>query len=205
MKIISVILFLSLAALCYGQIDRVYDPALNDKPLDSLTVEDTLINKTGFFSLFTGKPGKAAFYSLILPGGGQAYNRKWLKVPLAIAVDGLTLYNVINSRRLYNRAQQIYLDALQEQNPTRINRARAQRDVFRKQNEYSYIWFGLGHLLTVVDAFVDRHLMEFDVSDDLSLSPFSTRESGVIPVIHFISVSYKFNSPGHKKTQTVLP
>ena len=190
---------LLLYSVCTGQIDRVYDPALSDKPLDSLTVEDTLINKNGFFSLFRGKPGKAALYSLILPGGGQVYNKKWLKVPLAIALDGFTLYNVINSRQLYNRAQEIYLEALVEQNSTRINRARAQRDVFRKQNEYSYIWFGLGHLLTIVDAYVDRHLMDFDVSTDLSISPVSNQGNSYFPVINFISISYKLNKTDSRK------
>jgi hypothetical protein len=57
------------------------------EPDTSFNEADTIINKGGFFSIFKGKPGKAALYSLIIPGGGQIYNKKWWKVPLALGID----------------------------------------------------------------------------------------------------------------------
>ncbi len=129
---------------------------------------DTIINKNGFWSLFKGKPGKAALYSLVIPSGGQIYNKKWWKVPIALGIDGSLTYVLIFNRNQYKKSEQIYLDLLANQDPL-ANRYRQQRDYYRKWSEYSWIWLIGGHLITVVDAFVDRHLMDFDISPDLSL------------------------------------
>lgn len=190
-----------LVSNLWGQIDRVYDPSLQTTDPDSLTEQDTLINKSGFFSLFTGKPGKAALYSLIIPGGGQIYNKKWLKAPIAMGIDGFTIYYVYQSNRLYNQAQNLYITALREGG--NVSRAKAVRDIYRKRREYSWVWFTIGHLLTVVDAYVDRHLMGFDVSDDLTFQPLLDVKG--FPVYNFLSISYKFDQPTKKSNPVVFP
>ncbi|MBK8348105.1 MAG: hypothetical protein IPL08_10910 [Saprospiraceae bacterium] len=142
---------------------------------DTTTNEnDTLINKNGFLSLFKGKPGKAALYSLIIPSGGQIYNKKWWKVPIALAIDGTLTYVLVSNRKSYRDAQNTYQTALAlPVQPPDIGRLKERRDFFRKWSEYSWIWIIAGHLFTVVDAYVDRHLMDFDVSQDISVSPYS--------------------------------
>ena len=133
----------------------------------STNPNDTIINKNGFFSLFKGKPGRAAFYSLVIPGGGQAYNRKYWKIPLAIGIDASLVYVLIYNTKQYNTVQQLYTTALIDKDPL-ASRYKLQRDGARKAKEYSYIYLILGHLSTVIDAFVDQHLLDFDVSDDLT-------------------------------------
>ena len=184
-----------------AQIDRVYDPALEAVNPDSLTEEDTLINKNGFFSIFKGKPGKAALYSLVFPGGGQIYNKKWLKVPLAMGLDGFTIYNVYNTNKLYNQAQQLYLTALREGG--NISRTKAVRYIYRKRREFSWVWFAVGHLLTVIDAYVDRHLMGFDISDNLSLYQYPDKND--FPVYNVMGISFKFNQKDPKSDPVVFP
>ena len=54
---------------------------------------------------------------------------------------------------------------------TDVNILLSNRNKWRKQKEYSWIFFLGGHLITIFEAFIDRHLMEFDVSDDLTFEP----------------------------------
>lgn len=153
-----------------SQINRL-DPYQTNtiEPDTSFNEADTLINKGGFFSIFKGKPGKAALYSLIIPSGGQIYNKKWWKVPLALGIDGGLTYVLITNRKNYSVTQEAYLTALVTPGSTNVARLKQQRDFYRKWSEYAWIWLIGGHILTVADAFVDRHLMDFNVSDDLTI------------------------------------
>ena len=166
---ISIFVFFQITDIC-GQIVR-QDPFQDISQTDSTANEgDTIINKNGFFSLFKGKPGKAALLSLLIPSGGQVYNKKWWKVPLALGVDAGLTYTLISNRKNYSLAQSEYEFALTQPGQPSISAIRQKRDFYRKWSEYSWIWLIAGHLLTVVDAYVDRHLMDFDVSDDLTFS-----------------------------------
>ncbi len=153
-----------------GQINNGnLDPFGNPLVLDTTFNEnDTIINKNGFFSLFKGDPGKAALYSLVIPSGGQIYNKRWWKVPLALGIDGGLTYVLINNRSQFKKAQELYQIALKEKDPL-ASKYKEQRDYFRKWSEYAWLWLVAGHLMTVIDAYVDRHLMDFDVSPNLSI------------------------------------
>lgn len=78
--------------------------------LDSTTVavDSTSSDRVTFFDLFEGKPGRAALYSFLIPGGGQAYNRKYWKVPLAVAIDAGTISYIIYTRKRYKSADEAY-------------------------------------------------------------------------------------------------
>lgn len=138
---------------------------------DTLSAKDSVIVKNAFFQLFKGKPGKAALYSLLIPSGGQWYNRKYWKVPLALGIDGGLGYNVWYQTSQYNRYQKLYLQALSNGDNNLLT-YKANRDSFRKAKEFSWLYLLLGHIITTMDAYVDRHLMDFDVSPDISLHSF---------------------------------
>ncbi len=153
---------------------------------------DTLIQGNSFFKLFNGTPGKAALLSLVIPGGGQVYNRSWWKVPIAVGIDVGTIWYLVYNQRQYSEFDEVYLNLLNGRipdykgitNPEVIKNARDNANKFR---QYAYIWFIVGHLVTVFDAFVDNHLQNFDVSDDLSFEMkggdgFGTRLSLVVPL-----------------------
>jgi hypothetical protein len=155
-----------------GAFTQVYgpNPVLNAQSFDTLNnSKDTAIVKNGFLSLFKGKPGKAALLALLIPSAGQIYNKKWWKVPIALSLDvGLT-YVLVSSRSNYNIWQSRYIEALNANpRPSTISLLKENRDFYRKRSEYAWIWIIAGHLLTVVDAYVDRHLLDFNVSDDLT-------------------------------------
>jgi len=137
-----------------------------------------------FSVIFSGKPGKAALYSFVVPSGGQIYNKRWLKVPLALGVDGYFLYNLLNKQKEYNKYNDIvniykaggtYPD-ITEQSALNF------RAAARTNREYAWVYLIVGHLVTVFDAYVDRHLMDFDISPDITFS--GNNAAGISLVIH---------------------
>jgi len=170
-------IFISISIFVFFQNTDIFSQIIRQDPFQNVSQPDTtsnegdtIINKNGFFSLFKGKPGKAALFSLIIPSGGQIYNKKWWKVPLALGIDGGLTYTLISNRKNYSLAQSEYEFALSQPGQPNVSAIRQKRDFYRKWSEYSWIWLIAGHLLTVVDAYVDRHLMDFDVSNDLTIS-----------------------------------
>lgn len=130
-----------------------------------------------FKKLFRGKPGKAALYGLIIPGGGQVYNKKYFSAAIAIGVDvGLLVYT-IDTYRYFKLLDNAYLCLLNETGcegiPTfgQTDAAifKSPRNSTRQRLEYAYMYMTLGHLTTVLWAYVQAHLMDFDDSEDLSI------------------------------------
>lgn len=143
-------------------------------------------------------PLMATVLSLGLPGAGQVYNRKVWKVPIIYAGLGATGYAIYFNNREYQRYRDGYLarvtgdpDLVQDEfTGTRFTAPvlREFRDFYRSNLELSVLGFAVVYLLNGVDAFVDAHLFEFDVSDDLGmrgqLKP-STQHHGVSLTIGF--------------------
>jgi hypothetical protein len=129
-------------------------------------------------------PRKAAIRSAILPGWGQAYNKKYWKIPLVYGAVGTTGYIFFHNLTTYQDLKLAYRvkfnirtkkDStdfakvkprllLYEEEALRFN-----RDQFRRSIDYSVLIFMLAWGLNVIDATVDAHLKAFDVSPDLSL------------------------------------
>jgi hypothetical protein len=151
---------------------------------DSMAVVDAMIVRkqpgiVRFFKKDYPNPRKAVLLSFLLPGAGQAYNRRWWKIPLvygALAGVGYLEYNNIQVYRKYRDNYRWLVDedpATEVTDPVLIRQDRttmkANRDIARKNLEQSSLILGLAYILSVTDAFVDAHLRSFDVSDDLSL------------------------------------
>jgi hypothetical protein len=111
---------------------------------------------------------------LIIPGGGQFYNKRYWKLPIIWAADGAAGYYLYFNYSEYIGFKHAYQDMYdgkitEYRNFTSQEALRNYRDYYRKNYETSMI-IGIGvHLLTVIEAYVDRHLMEFDISEDLSI------------------------------------
>lgn len=132
-------------------------------------------------------PAKAAFFSAVLPGLGQAYNKKYWKIPIVYAAIGTGVYFYINNTKQYNRYRdayksrlagftndEFYLDANGEQLDTpRVSTESLEtaQDFYRKNKEISLlVTIGL-YALNIIDANVDAHLLQYNVDENLSLSP----------------------------------
>jgi hypothetical protein len=147
--------------------------------------------------LFKGKPGKAFIYSLILPGAGQVYNGKLWKVPVIYTGLGLLLYSVqFNSGEFkrYDSAYRLRVDAERMGEPSSdefknilsLQGINSFRQFYDRNLQLSYIGIGLVYLLNAIEAFVDRHLQEFDVSENLSFkfTPGVQSYAGTIGVVY---------------------
>lgn len=129
-------------------------------------------------------PGKAALRSALLPGLGQIYNRKYWKVPIVYAGLGITggifVYNLQNYRdtrfayrvkynmRVSGTDSALFVQIKDVLKPLSESSLRSYRDQFRRDIDYSVVFFLIMWGLNVVDAAVDSHLKSFDVSPDLS-------------------------------------
>lgn len=122
-------------------------------------------------------PRRAAMKSLILPGLGQIYNKRWWKVPLVYGgFIGIGLVFEFN-----NRNYQVFLKEAQfrELNPQKTlnplysgytNEGIIQiKDAYRRDRDLSVLG-GLGfYAITIIDAYVDAKFFRFDISDELSM------------------------------------
>lgn len=143
---------------------------------DSLSQNQATEDAYGIFDAFKGNPGKAALYSLIVPGAGQFYNRRYWKVPLALAAEVAAIYLLnqnISEFKKWDEEWKFQLlngtnnpDVTAVYDPSAIKRI---RDNARQNKDYSWLGVIGIHILAAAEAFIDRHLIEFDVSDDLSL------------------------------------
>lgn len=124
-------------------------------------------------------PGKATLRSLIIPGWGQAYNREYWKIPIVYGALGTMAGIWIFNNTWYKRARDAYDirinhpgDSAQinsQLKPLSNASLEFYRNAYRRDRDYSTLYFLLLWGLNVADATVFGHLREFDVSEDLSL------------------------------------
>ena len=120
-------------------------------------------------------PEKAAMLSAAFPGFGQIYNRKYWKVPIIYAGFGVIAYFLDMNSSNYNKYRKAYFYRL-DGNPMTVDDfpnystdvLRRAMNYYRRNLEITYILAGALYILNILDASVDAHLMDFDVSEDLS-------------------------------------
>lgn len=153
--------------------------------IDELKLDKAIITKREIDPL---RPSIAAFYSAILPGLGQAYNKKYWKIPIVVGAiaTGIVVHDFNNKQ--YNR----YRDAFKRRlagftddefygvdangNPANIPiisddaLIRAQRQFRRNRDIATLITVGI-YVLNIIDANVDAHLLQFNVDENLVMRP----------------------------------
>ncbi len=153
----------------------------NSLALDTLSEDKTKVKrskKIGILDMFDGNPGKAALYSAILPGAGQIYNKQYWKAPVMWGLQGTATTFMISNHLTYKRWDNGYKAFLRSEitdyrGLTNDVTIKNYRDLFRKYRDYSIIAMIAAHVVNIADAFASRHLIEFDVEDDISIIPSS--------------------------------
>lgn len=179
-----------MTTAAFAQVDtitRIDDTTKNFIPVDSLREAASPLRDSAkvIAVMKEHSPRKAALRSLILPGLGQIYNKKYWKLPIvygALGISGAVFnYNLQWYRRtrfaykvLVNQDVQNYPNVHPELQGL-IQRGDddallSYRNEFRQNIDYSVLVFVLLWGLNVVDATVDAHLKSFDVSPDLSFN-----------------------------------
>lgn len=125
-------------------------------------------------------PAKAAFYSALVPGLGQAYNKKYWKIPIVYIGLGSGIYFYTWNQKKYHGFRDEYKKrlagtSLGVDDPTYGDFSddkliRGQKFHQRNRDLSALITAGI-YILNIVDANVDAHLMQFNVNDNLSIKP----------------------------------
>ena len=121
-------------------------------------------------------PAKAAFYSAILPGLGQAYNKKYWKIPLVYGGIGAGIYYFSLNSTKYQKYRDAYKRRLAGYNDDEFqylddSRLIVGQRFYQRNRDMSMMVIVGFYVLNIIDANIDAHLMQFNVSDNLSFRP----------------------------------
>lgn len=157
-------------------------------------VEEGVVNRFDTSYKAPHSPQKATLYSLVLPGLGQAYNKKYWKIPIIYTGFAVFTYFIITYRNEYVKYRDAYDyktrgDTLFPIDNDYVNKYTEDqlisgRDFHLRNLEFNYILAGLWYILNIVDATVDAHLFDYDISDDLSIK-FSPAVNDPLDMPHF--------------------
>ncbi|MEH6763440.1 MAG: DUF5683 domain-containing protein [Aequorivita antarctica] len=191
------IFFLIFATSLFAQTS---DSLIVKKEERIIVVNDSILPKEEYNPL---APAKAAFYSAVVPGLGQVYNKKYWKIPIIYAgmAAGVYFYKQQDDdydrfRNAYKRRLAGYTDDEFYGNGTEAlisddRLINAQKSA-QKNKSISIIVTVAFYLLNVVDANVDAHLRQYEVSEDLSLQPnFDYNQFNTKPQ-YGMSLTYRF-------------
>ena len=161
------ITFISMQSICA----QVASPVAPTTPIPTQT--DTLKKKRSVAST-------AALYSTILPGLGQAYNKKYWKIPIVYGVIAIPVSLFRYNSNWYKKTREAF--TIRSTNDTaNFNKIdpqlvplsneslRLYRNEFRKNMDFSVLGILVAWGLNIVDATVDGHLRGFDISDEVTL------------------------------------
>ncbi len=189
-RVISLFFFL-FVIFAMAQEEKV-----NNKELDSLqtnlkkegiVIQDSLLKKRKPINPLA--PSKAAFFSAVLPGLGQIYNKRYWKVPVVYAVIGTGVYAYVYNDDLYDRFRTAFKrrqagfnddefwdlrtpdDGMIPAMPDLdLDDLENQQERFQRDRDLALLVTIAMYVLNIVDANVDAHLKQFNVDEDLSFN-----------------------------------
>lgn len=130
--------------------------------------------------------GKATWYALVIPGGGQIYNRKYWKLPIIYGGFAGCAYALSWNNKMYKDYSQAYMDIMDGDPSTKSyldllppnssytesqlqTVLKKRKDTYRRYRDLSIFAFIGVYLISVIDAYVDAELSNFDITPDLSM------------------------------------
>lgn len=150
---------------------------------DSLLVDPQLVIEEPIYKPYDPlSPARAAFYSAVLPGLGQAYNGKYWKIPIVYTALGIGVYFYQRNDEQYDRYRAAYKSRIAGKTtdefstdtgrPIISNQGLIEAQRFYQRNKEISVLVTVGlYALNIIDANVDAHLQQFNVSEDLSFRP----------------------------------
>lgn len=179
--------FFFLLSFLFVAFGWAQEETVNDQKLDSLqtdlrgkgiVVQDSMFTKRKEINPLA--PSKAAFYSAVLPGLGQIYNKRYWKVPIVYAVMGTGVYAYIYNNNNYNLFRTAFKrkragfdpnEVFAPQTPNFSDEALQDgQERFQRDRDLALLVTIIMYALNVVDANVDAHLKQFNVDENLSMN-----------------------------------
>ena len=178
MKVKTVDFFLILLIICNINFSQ--------KIQNNLTIKDSIFEQSKR-SLRLKRlindpltPSKAAFYSAIIPGLGQAYLGKAWKIPIIYSAIGASLYyfdlnnkEMNEYRNAYKRRLNGFFDDrfLELAIPITTEQLLLGMEFHKNYRDIALVLAALSYMLNILEANVSAHLLQFNVSEDLSVTP----------------------------------
>lgn len=147
--------------------------------ISNVKIKDTISASSDDFEPLS--PAKAAFYSAVLPGLGQAFNKKYWKIPIVWGAmgSGVYFYHLNNSN--FNRARTAYklrinekpdeFDGLDGKIFLSKDALISAQKSYKKDRDLSLLVTVGFYILQIVEASVNAHLLQLNVDSNLSISP----------------------------------
>ena len=173
----------SLDAANKKELKKIEQPASIMVKADSVPPAKDINKK-----IFIPNPTKATWLAVVFPGGGQIYNRKYWKLPIIYGGFAGCAYALTWNGKMYKDYMQAYKDASKGNwdassitdllPPGYIDRVsqtqivetlRKRKDTYRRYRDLSIFAFIGVYLISVIDAYVDAELSNFDITPDLSM------------------------------------
>ena len=148
-------------------------------------------------------PARAAFYSAVIPGLGQARNKKYWKIPIVYGAIGTGIYFYLDNNKVFKRYRNAYKRRLAgftddefyglNSTPILSNEAliRAQETLRRNKELSLLITIGL-YALNIIDANVDAHLLQYNMDTNLAVKPYLDFDTPDNSVQLGLSLNIKF-------------
>ena len=148
-------------------------------------------------------PARAAFYSAVIPGLGQARNKKYWKIPIVYGAIGTGIYFYLDNNKVFKRYRNAYKRRLADftddefyglnSTPILSNEAliRAQETLRRNKELSLLITIGL-YALNIIDANVDAHLLQYNMDTNLAVKPYLDFDTPDNSVQLGLSLNIKF-------------
>lgn len=149
--------------------------------------DDTLQFETPIIKVFD--PAKAAWYAAIVPGLGQIYNQQYWKLPILYGGAMGLGYAISWNNRMYVDYKKAYVDLVNDDPDSQSYEAllpdgvviddsnrdyyervfENKKDTYLRNRDLSSVFMGVLYLLSIVDAYVDANMRDYDIGPDLSL------------------------------------
>ena len=156
---------------------------------DSVAAVDIRKIEKRDWTTWTPNPNRALWLALVIPGGGQIYNRKYWKLPIIYGGIIGCVYAINWNNMMYKDYSQAYLDIMDSDPNTcsynkflhlgrQIDKSNEERykQIFKSRKDKYRRWRDMSvfcligvYAFSVIDAYVDAQLSEFDISKDLTL------------------------------------
>ena len=158
--------------------------AQDSSKLASLTQSAKPVRKKRNWATWRPDTKRAMWLALVLPGAGQIYNRKYWKLPFIYGGFVGCTYAITWNNQMYHDYSQAYMDIMDDDPNTKSyedflphgvsaegmeNTFKNRKDFYRRYRDLSIFCFIGVYILSVIDAYVDAELSDFDISKDLGL------------------------------------
>lgn len=180
-------------------------------------ISDSLIIAKDSLAKIKHDPRKATRRSALIPGWGQAYNREYWKIPIVYGALSIPAATFIYNNKWYKKTRDAYGIVINEETdrygeidpklidpstgmPLDAQSLQYYRNDFRRNRDYSILFFLIAWGVNVVDATVFGHLKDFDVSDELSMNLHPSYEP--LTKTMGLGLAFNFKRPEHKTLAT---